>query len=406
MGADADFVEALGNWSGFEIAAVERKAGDPEELWITLRRKADAELHCGACGRRATRVHEETERVVRDLPLFDARTYLRIKTCRVWCEHCNGPKRLQIDWVDEQQRVTQRLGNSILMLCRHVAISHVARFFGVHWHTVKRLDKRQLQRRFAQPDWSDVRVIGVDEFALHKGHRYAIVVVEPSRRRVLWVGSGRSRAAFRPFFKQLGQPGCARLQAVVMDQCTAFELEVRQHCPQAEIVFDLFHIVAKYGREVIDRVRVDEANRLRHDRPARRIIKSARWLLLRNRESLSTAAQEVQLDELLQANRALMTVYVLRDDLKQLWRYRHHHHAQRAWDSWYQRAMQSGIDALQTFAERLKPYLHGILAHSRWPLHTSLIEGINNRIKVIKRTAYGFRDEEYFFLKIKAAFPG
>ena len=127
---------------------------------------------------------------------------------------------------------------------------------------------------------------------------------------------------------------------------------------------------------------------------------------MRNRESLSTAAQEVQLDELLQANRALMTVYVLRDDLKQLWRYRHHHHAQRAWDSWYQRAMQSGIDALQTFAERLKPYLHGILAHSRWPLHTSLIEGINNRIKVIKRTAYGFRDEEYFFLKIKAAFPG
>jgi transposase len=109
---------------------------------------------------------------------------------------------------------------------------------------------------------------------------------------------------------------------------------------------------------------------------------------------------------LLQANQALMTAYVLREDLKQLWRYRHRGYARRAWDDWYQRAIDSGIKPIIQFAQRLKPYLHGILAHSRWPLHTSLIEGINNRIKVIKRTAYGFRDEEYFFLKIKAAFPG
>jgi transposase len=136
------------------------------------------------------------------------------------------------------------------------------------------------------------------------------------------------------------------------------------------------------------------------------VVKSSRWLLLRNRESLADGEQQVRLDELLQANQALMTAYVLRDDLKQLWRYRHRGYARRAWDGWYQRAIASGIQPLIQFAERLKPYLHGILAHSRWPLHTSLIEGINNRIKVIKRTAYGFRDEEYFFLKIKAAVPG
>lgn len=406
MAGDEALLEALGDWSGFEVAAIERKAGDPEEIWITLRRKADVPLYCGACGREATRIHEQQERVVRDLPLFDAHTYLRIESCRVWCEHCGGPKRLRIDWVDEQQRVTRRLAESILQLCSHVAISHIARFFGVHWHTVKRLDKRRLQARFSTLDFSDVRVIGVDEFALHKGHRYATVVVEPSRRRVLWVGKGRDRRSFRRFFKELGAAGCARIEAVVMDQSAPYELEVRRHCPQAEIVFDLFHIVVKYGREVIDRVRVDEANRLREQRSARQVVKSARWLLLRNRDSLKNPAQQVQLDELLAANQALMTVYILRDDLKQLWRYRHRGYARRAWEGWYRRAMDSGIHALQVFADRLKPYLHGILAHTRWPLHTSLIEGINNRIKVIKRTAYGFRDDEYFFLKIKAAFPG
>lgn len=406
MSEESALLTALGDWTGFEIAHYEKKPGSPAEIWITLKLRDDVPKLCGQCGREATRIHEYYERVVRDLPLFDARTYLKLQTCRVWCEHCGGPKRLKIDWLDEQQRITQRLANSILQLCAHVAISHIAEFFGVHWHTVKRLDKRRLQARFAHPDLSEVRVIGVDEFALHKGHRYATVVIEPSRRRVLWVGRGRDRKSFRHFFNELGPEGCARLEAVVMDQSTAFELEVRHHCPQAEIVFDLFHIVAKYGREVIDRVRVDEANRLREDRKARQLVKSSRWILLRNRSSLTTPAQHVRLDELLAANQSLMTVYVLREDLKELWQYRHREAAQQAWEGWFERAINSGIGCLQAFARNLLPYLHGILAHTKWPLHTSLIEGINNRIKVIKRMAYGYRDEEYFFLKIKAAFPG
>ncbi len=142
------------------------------------------------------------------------------------------------------------------------------------------------------------------------------------------------------------------------------------------------------------------------DRPARKVIKSARWLLLRNRENLKTAEQAVRLDELLAANQSLMTVYVLKEGLKRLWRYRHVGHAKRLWEGWYRRAMDSGIAPLMQFARRLKSYLPGILAHCRYPLHTSVLEGINNRIKVIKRMAYGFRDTDYFFLKIRAAFPG
>ena len=189
MVREAELLKALGDWPGFEINGIERREGPPAEIWITLRRSAEVPLRCGECGRETTRVHEHQERVVQDLPLFDAKTYLRVQTCRVWCEHCGGPKRQALSWVDDQQRVTRRLADSILMLCEHVAISHVARFFGVHWHTVKRLDKRRLGERVGRLDLSEVRVIGVDEFALHKGHRYATVVVEPSRRRELWITS-------------------------------------------------------------------------------------------------------------------------------------------------------------------------------------------------------------------------
>lgn len=142
-----------------------------------------------------------------------------------------------------------------------------------------------------------MRRLVMDEFALHKGHRYATVIMDSERTRVLWVGHGNSREAIRPFFELLGER-CQQIEAVAMDMNTAFDLEVKQHCPQAEVVYDLFHVVARYGREVIDRIRVDQANLLRNDKSARKVVKRSRWLLLRNPENLKDG-QAVQLQELI-----------------------------------------------------------------------------------------------------------
>jgi len=190
-----------------------------------------------------------------------------------------------------------------------------------------------------------------------------------------------------------------------MDMTMAYEEEVRAHCPHAVIVYDLFHVVAKYGREVIDRVRVDEAHRVRQDKAVRKVIKGARWLLLRNRENVKTE-DRVRLQELLAANRRLAVVYVLKDDLKHLWDYTYPGAAMRFFAGWYQRAIRSRINPLKAFARQLKARLPGIIAHCAFPLHTSILEGITNKIKVLKRMGYGYRDDGYFFLKIMAAFPG
>ena len=318
--------------------------------WLVLELTPDAlsDRICSGCGEPVAAVHDSTLRRIRDLPVFEDPVELRVPRLRLACPRC-GPRLERLDWLDPHARVTRRLARSVARFCTVASVRHAARWHGLDWKTAKAIDFRELERTLGPPDLDGVRMLAMDEFAIQKGHRYATVVVDPERKRVLWVGRGRSRADVRPFFELLGPQRCALVRAVAMDMNTAYDLEVRAHCPHAEVVYDLFHVVAKYGREVIDRVRVDEANRLKADRPARRVVKTSRWLLLRNRENVP-ADQAVQLDELLAANKALLTVYLLKDELKQLWRYRSKTWALRAWKSWKRRAMRSGLQPLRHFA--------------------------------------------------------
>ena len=223
---------------------------------------------------------------------------------------------------------------------------------------------------------------------------------------MLWVEEGRSGEVFRPFFNNwLGPEGCAAIESVAMDMNTAFDLEVREHCPQAQVVYDLFHVVAKFGREVIDRVRVDQAKQLRDNPKSRQVIKRSRWLLLRNPENLSEG-HDVRLSERLEANQPLNTVYVMKAAMKDLWFAPDEQEAGQRWNEWYKQSQESGIKALKQFADKLKGYVSGIVASVTHRLNTSVLEGMNNNIKVIKRMACGYRNDDYFLLKIKAAFPG
>lgn len=409
-----ELAEILGGFEGFELVRVVREPeATPPRLVLELRPKAGHPKRCSRCDEIVLEVHDMTERRVRDLPVAEWETWVVFPRSRLECPRC-GPTVEAVPWLDRYQRMTTRLADKIARLAQVLPIKHVAEWFGVNWETVKQIDKRALYRRLGPVDLSDVRVIAIDEFAIQRGHRYATVVVEPLSKRVLWVGRGRGREDLRGFFTLLGPEGCARIEAVVIDMSTAYTEEVRAQCAQAEIVYDLFHVVAKYGREVVDRVRVDETNRIARAagknqmaiRARRRVIKGTRWLLLRNREHVTNAADRVRLKELLKANRALFIVYVLKDDLKQLWRFRYRAAARRFWKQWYRRARSSRIPALMAFAENLSARIEGVISHCRYPLHTGILEGINNKIKVIKRMAYGYRDDAYFFLKIRAAFPG
>jgi transposase len=407
--SDHQDIELVGGWEGYTVRSVERgsrrRRGVRRPVMVELEVGEGEPGVCSGCGRRVDREHERARREVRDLPILGAETTLLMDRRRFDCSRC-GPKLERLSWLEPWARVTNRLADAVARLCEFLPIKQVAAFYGLSWGTVKEIHKSFLERELGPVDVKGVRMIAMDEFAIQKGHRYATVVLDPQSKRVLWVCRGRSREDIRPFFELLGQEGREGIEAVAMDMSTSYEQEVRKWCPNAQIVYDLFHIVAKYGREVIDRTRVDEANRLRHDKEARKVVKGARWLLLRNKKNINSAEDRVRLKELLSANRTLAKVYIMRDDLKHLWDFRYPAAALRFWKGWYHRAVRSRIDELVKFAKAMKERLHGILSHCRYRLHTSLLEGMNNKIKVMKRMAYGFRDDSYFFLRIRAAFPG
>lgn len=398
-----DVMSGLAFWEGHVVQAVHEQADG--SLLIDLSEDAKVAACCGQCGQPCALVHERRRRRVRERDWFDRRVWLDVPVRRMDCHHCGARATERIAWLPEGARITRRLWAWVEALVQLLPIAHVAKLTGLHWHTIKQIDQQRLEAKHGQFEGRGVCRLVMDEFALHKGHRYATVVMDAETMRVLWVGEGNSREAIRPFFELLGEDGCERIEAVAMDMNTAFDLEVRQHCPQAEVVYDLFHVVARFGREVIDRVRVDQANALRDQPVARKVIKRSRWLLLRNRDHLD-AAQDIRLTELLAANVPLATVYLLKTALKEIWFAPSVLHGARRWRNWYRMTIDSGLAPAIQFAKRLKKYLRGILASARFPMNTSILEGVNNRIKVIKRMAYGFRDSAYFFLKIKDAFPG
>ena len=389
-------------WKGFSVFSCTEIAHDT--LLIRLQPATSQLPCCRGCHRSTPHIHDTTLRRVRERELLNWKVWLDVPVRRLRCSSC-GIMTEKIDWLPERQRYTATLSAWVESLVRLLPIKHVASLTGLHWHTIKNIDYRRLLREVNEPQRHSLRRLMMDEFALFKGHRYATVVADADTQQVLWVGEGRSRAAFRPFFTWLGPEGCAAIESVAMDMNTAFDLEIREHCPQAKVVYDLFHVVAKFGREVIDRVRVDQANQLRDNPKSRQVIKRSRWLLLRNPENLPEG-HEVRLSELLEANQPLNTVYVMKSALKELWYAPNEQEAVQRWDEWYRQSQESGIKALKQFAEKLKGYVGGIITSATHRLNTSVLEGMNNKIKVIKRMAYGYRDNDYFFLKIRAAFPG
>jgi transposase len=308
-------------------------------------------------------------------------------------------KRERLDFLADNPLYTKRFAHYVGQRCAHGTIKDVAGELKLDWDTVKTLEKQYMQSQLAKAGTPGPAAIGIDEISIRKGHTYRIVVSDLVRGRPIWFGGeDRSEKSMALFYEDLGARKARRIRLAVMDMWKPFRNATRSHAPQAAILFDKFHIMAHLGK-ALDAVRKSEYARLNGDQ--RRFIKGQKYNLLSHRENLDLDGRRA-LKTLLAANKRLNTAYLLKESFGQLWDYEREGWARRFFENWRASLKWQRLKPFDKFAQMIDRHWDGIAAYCKPENKVSLgfVEGLNNKIRVIQRRAYGLRDEEYLRLKI------
>jgi len=338
-------------------------------------------------------------RRVRDLPCGAWRIYLELEVRRVLCRSCRRVKRERLEFLTANALYTKRFAYSVGRRCRNSTVKEVAEELHLGWDSVKELDKQYMRAQLAKAGTPAPQAIGIDEISIRRRHTYRIVVSDLSRGRPIWFGGeDRSEASMSQFFEWLGEKKSRGIRLAVMDMWKPFRNATQQHVPNAAILFDKFHVVRHLGA-ALDQVRKSEYARLAGQE--RRFIKGQKYTLLSRRENLTLEGRQA-LRTLLAANKRLNTAYLLKESFGQLWSYEREGWARRFFDNWQAALKWQRLKPYEKFAEMIERHWDGIAAYCRPENKVSLgfVEGLNNKIRVIQRRAYGLRDEEYLRLKI------
>jgi len=355
-------------------------------------------LRCPICRNRKVICRGAVERIFRTIPIGSKPVWLRTSIQRVWCPKCQVVRQIKLSFADPKKTYTKAFKRFVLELSRWMSIKAVARQLGVSWDIVKDIQKQRLRKLYRKPRLKGLQKIAIDEISIGKGHKYLTLVLDLRTGRVVYTGEGKGAEALQLFWKRLKSSG-ARIQAVAIDMSPAYIQAVIENLPGAALVFDHFHIVKMFNDKISD-FRRKLHNQL-NDPAEQKLLKGTRWLLLKNPEKLDPQKdEEKRLEQALEINKPLATAYYLKEDLRQLWNQPDKQTAAEFLDDWVQRAKASKIRMLQKFANTLLAHKSGILSYYDFRISTGPLEGINNKIKTMKRQAYGFRDKEFLKLKI------
>jgi transposase len=388
-------------YHSFGIVGYHYRSQSFQEGEVTFRIEQPRERHrCSACGADEVWDQGGVERIFRTVPIGRKATFVKLKVPRVLCFACGALRQVKVGFADPKKRYTRSFERYALELSQHMTIQDVASHLQVSWDTIKDIQAQALQRRFGKPKLHKLKQIAIDEIAVGQGHRYLTVVLNLLTGAVVFVGAGKGVEALEPFWRRLRRAR-AKVVAVATDMSKAYIRAVRDHLRHAVHVFDHFHVI-KLCNEKLSALRRELYAQLTSD-SERTLLKGTRWLLLKNPENLDSERNEHErLQEALRLNAPLATAYYLKEDLRQIWTQPDKRTARRVLRDWLARARASGIRRLRQFADTLEEYQEGILAYYHYPISTGPLEGTNNKIKTMQRQAYGFRDHEFFKLKILA----
>ena len=368
-------------------------------VMFTLRPKA-FELQCSSCQSRKIIRRGKVDRKFRSLPIGRKSVWFSLAVQRVECLVCGLVRQVKIGFANPRRSYTKSFERYALELSKYMTIQDTARHLGVSWDVIKDIQKRYLQKRFSRPKLKKLKEIAIDEISIGKRHRYLTVVLDLKTGAVVFVGDGKGADALDPFWKQVKRAK-SKIDAVAIDMSPAYISAIIKNLPNAKIVFDHFHVIKMFNDKLSElrRQLYHEVN----DILQKKVMKGTRWLLLKNPENLDPDRDEHRrLREALELNQPLATAYYMKEDLRQFWKQTNKMTATAFLESWIRRASGSDVRILKQLAKTLASHKSGLLNYYDYPISTGPLEGTNNKIKTMQKQAYGFRDMDFFKLKIMA----
>jgi len=353
---------------------------------------------CPQCGSSDVIGRGKTVRTFRAVPIGDRPTFISLPVPRVECRRCNAVRQVKIPFAEPRRTYTRFFARYALELSRTTTIKDAARRLGVSWDVVKEIQKKYLARKYGKPKLKHLQKIAIDEISVGKGHKYITIVMDLESGAIVHIGEGKGGDALLPFWERLRRSR-AKIEAVATDMSPAYISAVTTHLPDATLIFDRFHVIKLYNDKLSDLRRA--MYRDLTDTLQRKAIKGTRWLLLKRPDQLDDSRRETRrLEEALKLNEPLAIAYYLKEELTEIWEQDDRASAEALLMEWITYAESSAIRMLVDFAKTLRFHAIGILGWYDYPISTGPLEGTNNKIKTMKRQAYGFRDSEFLKLKI------
>lgn len=364
------------------------------EVWLEPCRRR--RLECSGCGQRGAVRDRLLERVWKHVPLWGIPVMLHYRPARVKCAHCRRVRVERIPWSVGKSTMTLGMMDFLAQFARLLPWKTVSNLFGVAWNTVAAAVRRTVEYGLAHRTLDVVLAIGIDELSRRKGQVYVTNVYDLKEGGLLWSGEGRGQDTMKRFFKEHGEALRDKRIGVCCDMWEPYVQMVKEHLPEATLVFDKFHIV-QHLTKAVDAVRREEARELKKTNPE--LLKRSRYIWLKNPENL-TDKQRARLGHLEKLNLRTNRAYLLKESFREFWNYGTKGWAKKFLNKWFWWATHSRLEPMRDFAWMLRRHQDDILNYFDLRIDNGAVEGMNNKAKVVSHRCYGFRTASTYILAL------
>ena len=355
----------------------------------------DQEIPCPKCHCKTSHFKGQKMRQFKMLPVGSKKCFLDLTLHRLKCTNCDYQWWPRLSFMKGKFRMTKTFIQYAFDLLNISTIQDVSKLLGISWNVVKKIHKMRLKKLYKKIPLKDIEYVSVDEFAIRKGHSYMTVFTDILSGRIIHAVEGRTIENVTPFLLQLKKEA-PRLKAIAMDMSISYIPAVEQSLPNVDIVFDHFHVNALMNK-ALDEIRKEQ--QLEMNQVEKKVLKGNRFLILRNYEDLEPECKN-RLEGILKVNEPLFKAHALKEQFRLFWEQESPKKAHIFLDQWISDAHEPGIKKLKKMAKTLDKHRKGLLNYFKHYISNAQAEGINNKIKTMKRQAYGFRDVEYFKLRL------